>query len=176
MKTVKFRPLRRIKKTGKITVASYMEWNRLRCADYSKFILIVNDEYKKLPKSEFVYNHKGELLYFFDYNPADVPIYDSVVERIFDENWLDRVHANKKPFGIRWSDSTKASYRMDGADCVGTPTFSFFTQEYISDYFCSSVGGYPERIFDFNPLTVGTVVKWLGWFLWQLQNSRLNVR
>jgi hypothetical protein len=143
-------------------------------ADYNRFNLIVNDEYKLLPENEFVFNHKGELLYFLDYNPGDVPVYDSVAERIINEYWLDELHASKKPFGIKWSDAGKVHYKMDGADCQGTPTFSHFTQEYVSEYFCNSIGGYPERIVDFNPLTVKTVKMWFGWFLWQLNNSYLQ--
>ena len=42
MKTITFRPLRRIKKTGKIVVASYMQWRKVKTADYSKFKLVVD--------------------------------------------------------------------------------------------------------------------------------------
>lgn len=64
---------------------------------------------------------------------------------------------------------------MRGTDCVGTPTFSHFTQEYVSEHYCNSIGGFPDRIFDFNPLTVETVIKWFGWFIYQLENSYLKI-
>ncbi len=179
MREITFRPLRRIKKTGKIVVASYMQWNRVMTSDYNEFKLTVNDEYKTFPKDEFVYNHLGELLFFMDYNPADVPVYDSKAERILDEDWLDKLHHKKQPFGIRWeNDGTYTShvnYSMPCTDCIGTPTFTHFTMEYVSEYYCNSRGGYPEKIHDFNPLTVGIVVKWFGWFLYQLQNSHLQI-
>src|ERR1700728_4561579 len=79
MKEIKIRPLRRIKKTGKICVASYMSWYKVKCADYSKFSLTVDNEYKSFPLDEYVYNHKGERLFWRDYNPSDIPIYYSDV-------------------------------------------------------------------------------------------------
>lgn len=66
-----------------------MGWNKVRCANYDKFNLIIDDEYNQLPKDEFVYNHNGELLYFFDYSPADVPIFQ--YSKMFD---LDEIRAN----------------------------------------------------------------------------------
>lgn len=175
MKTLSFRPLRRVKKTGKIVVTSYMGWNKLRTADYNKFNLIISDEYKLLPKDEYVYNHEGKLLYFFTYNPADVPVYDSTAERILDENWLDKLHDSKQPFGIKW-DSCPESHvnysRMDGTDCVGVPTFSHWTEDYISQEDTWNYYGHDK----FEPLTVGTVVKWFGWFLWQLNNVYLKTK
>lgn len=168
MKSITFRPLRMNKKLGKIIVASYLQWYKLTCADYNKFILIVNDDYKKFHKDEFVYNHKGELLYFFDYHPSNVPVFQW--SKLFD---LDEIRSNNKQYGILWDYNDKVNYTMKGTDCVGTPTFSYFTQEYVSEYYCNSVGGFPEMIHDFNPLTVSTVIKWFGWFIYQLENYRL---
>lgn len=50
MRTIKFRPLRVIKKTGKITVASYMQWRKVMTADYNQFNLIISDDHKKMAK------------------------------------------------------------------------------------------------------------------------------
>ena len=77
MKTIKFRPLRRIKKTGKITVASYMQWRKVKTADYSQFKLIVNQEYKTFDKDELVYDHKGENLFWRHYNPEEIPLFEN---------------------------------------------------------------------------------------------------
>lgn len=170
MREIMFRPLRRIKKTGQIVVASYPQWSKVMTADYTRFDLIINDEYKLMPDDEYVYNHKGELLYFLDYNPADVPVFQ--YSRFMQ---LDAIRLEHKQYGIRWDADKHVNYNMAGADCQGTPTFTHFTQEYVSEYFCNSVGGYPERIFDFNPLTVKTVRMWFGWFLWQLNNSILTI-
>lgn len=52
MKTIKFRPLREDKKSGKIIVASYMQWNKVRCGNYSKFNLIINPEYESMDRDK----------------------------------------------------------------------------------------------------------------------------
>src|SRR5690606_11615957 len=95
MKTIKFRPLRRIKKTGKITVASYMQWRNLMTADYREFNLILSEEHKAFPKDEYVYNHKGEVLFFFDYNPLDVPVFQHTF--LTD---IKTIMENNKSYGI----------------------------------------------------------------------------
>lgn len=64
-KIIKFRPLRRVKKTGKIAVASYMSWNKVRTADYNKFELLIDTEYQEFDKKEFVYDHEGKQLFYF---------------------------------------------------------------------------------------------------------------
>lgn len=172
MKSITFRPLRRVKKTGKIVVASYMGWNRVMTADYNKFNLVINDEYKKLPKDEFVYDHNGNLLFFFTYNPADVPVYDSKAERIINEDWLDNLHKSKQPFGIRWENSEgHVNYNAPGMDCQGTPTFSHYTQDHVAQEDVANYYGLDK----FEPLTVETVAKWFGWFLYQLKNSYLQI-
>ena len=167
MRSVTFRPLRRVKNTGKIVVASYMAWNRLRTSDYNEFNLTVLDDYKKLPPEEYVYNHKGELLFFFKKNPADIPVYNSETMD------LDALDARNEPFGIYWhgSDNHVNYSRCDGMDCAGTPTFTHWTEEYISREDTWRYYG-PDK---FEPLTVKTVVMWWGWFLFQLNNSRLQI-
>lgn len=166
MKTITFRPLRRIKKTGKITVASYMGWYKVRCANYSEFSLVVNDEYKDFDKSEFVYNHEGELLFHFNYNPWDVFVYyGSCIEDGFD--W-DELRARYKSFSIDSGNGDWISRHWRGADCMGTPTFSHLTIDGISN------AEYKDTD-QFEPLTVGYVIDWLGWFLYQLENSHLKI-
>ncbi len=149
-----------------------MGWNRIMTADYNKFNLVVNDEYKQFPKDEFVYDHNGNLLFFFNYNPADIPVYNSDAERIIDENWLDKIHASKKPHGIRWDKSEgHVSYNAPGMDCQGTPTFSHWNEDRITQEDTWNYYGHDK----FEPLTVETVVKWFGWFLFQLNNSYLQI-
>lgn len=161
MRTIKFRPLRLIKKTGKITVASYMQWRKVMTADYSKFNLIISDDHMKMAKGDLVHNHKGEPLFFYDYNPADVPVFQWSI--LFD---LDAITENNKQYGILWRYSNHVNYRMDGTDCGGVPTFSHFTADHIAT-FCRDVTA-------FEPLTVEMVSKWYGWFLWRLDNSYLE--
>lgn len=163
MRKIKFRPLRVVKKTGKVTVASYMQWRKVMTANYNKFNLITSDDYKKMAKDDFVHNHKGELLFFYDYNPADVPIFQ--YSKLFD---LDAIRKNNKQYGILWNYESDVNYIMKGADCNGVPTFSHYTIHYLANYV--------QDITDFEPLTVERVVKWYGWFLWQLENAYLNTK
>lgn len=166
MKTITFRPLRRIKKTGKIAVASYTGWYRVMTSDYNKFNLIILDDYKKMPPDEYVYNHEGKQLYFFTYNPADVPVYNSATMD------LEALHASKEPYGIIWQGSdAHTSYHMDGTDCVGCPTFTHWDEDRITQEDTWKYYGHEK----FEPLTVGTVVMWFGWFLYQLNNSYLQI-
>lgn len=151
------------KKTGKIVVASYLQWRKVMTADYSKFNLIVDDCYKRFHSDEFVYRYDGELLYWFKYNPADIPIYQSIPLEGFDG--LDEEY--KYFHGTKWADSERIYYIVSGLDCDGVPTFSHCDQDYVADYY--------KNVDDFEPLTVGTVVKWFGWFLWQLNNSYLKI-
>lgn len=171
-RVIKFRPLRRIKKTGKIVVASYMQWRKVMTADYSKFSLNLSDEHKGFPKDEFVYDHKGNLIFFFTYNPADVPVYDSQAEGILDDDWLTRVHESKQPYGIRWRICTPdhVNYHMPGADCSGVPTFTHWTENRVTQEDTWNYYGADS----FEPLTVATVRMWFGWFLWQLENASIT--
>jgi hypothetical protein len=139
-----------------------MQWRKVMTADYNKFHLTVIDEYKAMNPNEFVYNHKGELLYFYTYNPADVPVFQYT--NLLD---LDEVRANNKNYGIHWDYHNHVNYRMDGADCGGVPTFSHWTAEYIAENI--------KSIEPFEPLTVAAVTKWFGWFLYQLNNSYLII-
>lgn len=170
MKEVVFRPLRRIKKTGKITVSSYSNWRSVRTADYNEFRLIVADDYKAMASDEFVHNHKGELLFWAVGNPADIPIYDHHESGMPYEEF-------KEMFGmggvaIAPSDDKYFPFYMGttGCDVEGIPAFVHYTSEYVARIY--------ERIDEvqkWEPLTVGTVVKWIGWFLYQLKNSRLQI-
>lgn len=168
MKDITFRPLRRIKKSGKIVVESYMQWRKLMTADYDKFNLTIGDEYKSLPPDEFVHNHKGELLFFYKYNPADIPVYDSEAQGIIDDDWLHKLHESYAPHGIRWKNSEgHVNYNVPGMDCDGVPVFSHCTQDYVAEYY--------KKVENFEPLTVKTVVHWFGWIIYQLNNSYLKI-
>lgn len=174
MKSVTFRPLRRIKKTGKITVASYMQWRKVRTADYDKFNLIVNDEYKMFPKDEYVYTHEGKLIYFFTYNPADMMVFQrTVIDEVdFDYNEARSVYRDfiiQNDGGKYGSPST--SYFMRGTDCCGVPTFSHWDEDRVTQKDCWDYYGADQ----FEPLTVGLVLKWFGWFLYKLENSYLQI-
>lgn len=174
IKTITFRPLRRNKKTGKIIVASYMGWRNVRTKDYQKFNLIVNSEYKMMPKDEFVYNHKGELLFWFkDYNPADIPIFTH--NPLMDLDEIFEEHNRKKGgYAIDWDSDFEGAwlnYNGNGMDCEGVPTFSHYTQDYVAREDIANYYGLDK----FEPLTVGVVVKWFGWFLYQFRNSYLKI-
>ena len=171
MKTVIFRPLRRVKKTGKVVVASYMQWNKLRCANYLDFNLVVVNEYEKMNKSDFVYNHEGKQLYHFNYNPWDVhEHYGSCIDLCFDWDEMRRLY---KDFIIVSDHDGKEyrSYSLRGADCAGTPCFTHYYEDMITtDDTWNYYGGDA-----FEPVTVEYVISWLGWFLYQLENSKIKV-
>lgn len=160
MKSISFRPLRRIKKTGKIVVADYRQWRKIATADYNKFNLIIDREYNKLPSDEFVYDHKGELLYWFIYNPGDIPIIDA-------KAGFNYTAARQKygQFIIAHNDGYIA-YFVTGLDCDGVPAFCHYNQDRVARDF--------QDMSVFEPLTVETVVKWFGWFLYNLDNSYLH--
>jgi hypothetical protein len=148
---------------GKIVVASYPQWNRVRTADYSAFCLTVDNEYAGLPVDEHVYNHEGKPLFWKDFEPTDIPIYTPEEMRLFEIEFADlRSH-----YGIRWESSGRISYNVRGLDCCGTPTFSHYPIDGLVDYVTDFT--------DYEPLTVGMVVKWFGWFLYQLENSNLQI-
>lgn len=160
MKTIKFRPLRRIKKTGKITVASYMQWVKVKRADYSEFNLVLLDDYKDFNPDEYIYNHEGKQLFFYQYMPDEVPVFQNSI--VCD---LDEIRLNNAMYGIQWSGGS-ISYHAKGTDCDGVPIFSHLTDDNVATHY--------NNMNDFEPLTVRTVVFWVGWFLYNLNKSNLK--
>lgn len=174
MKIITFRPLRRIKKTGKIVVASYPQWRKVKTADYSRFKLIVDTEYKTLPPDEYVFNHEGKNLFWRDYDPEQIPTLpyldgysfepEDIVERKYPPQW-------------------KTDYNMycaKGLDCSGVPAFSHGTEKEITignmhNYTLEEVGESLNTMNGYELLTVRVVVKWFGWFLYQLENNELQI-
>lgn len=170
MKTIKFRPLRLNKKTGKIIVASYMQWNKLRCANYSDFNLIIVNEYERMNKSDFVYNHEGKQLYHFGYNPWNVhEHYGSCIAEGFDWDEMRRIY---KDFILvsEFDGKPYKRYHIRGADCAGTPTFTHYDEDRVTSDDTWNYYGAEA----FEPVTVDYVITWLGWFLYQLENSNLR--
>lgn len=146
---------------NKIVVSSYSLWYRVMTADYHKFNLIIDEEYKTFPPNEFVYDNKGELLYWFKVNPADIPVF--TYNRLID---FDAIRAEYKWYGTLWEQGKHVNFIGPGLDCVGTPTFSHFTQERVADPY--------YNLDEIEPLTVATVRHWFGWFLLNLNNSYLQ--
>ena len=168
MKEIKFRPLRVIKKTGKITVASYMQWRSIKTADYNQFSLVIDESYKMLNDDNFVYDHNGKQLFFYDYNPGKVPIYLKTSLEDYEPEWKTGNNFIIHHKGTIYSPEDWFTFRMDGTDCDGVPVFSHYNADYI-------VSDHTRRYDLFEPLTVGMVKMWFGWFLWQLDNCRLKV-
>lgn len=168
MKTIKFRPLRIIKKTGKITVASYMQWRKVVTADYSKFKLLINDEHKKLAKDEYVHNHKGEQLFWYNHkNPDELPKNYADIKSISKYFEIDEDYFSGEEYKLNEPLTKGFHWSVRGFDCDGVPTFSHYTTNYIATHY--------KDVTDFEPLTVEMVLRWYGWFLWQLDNSRLSI-
>lgn len=154
---IKFNPLRRIKKTGKITVASYMQWRKIKNADYVDLTLILNDEYKNFPKNEFVYNHKGENLFWRNYNPEDIQML----------NRYDLVDGEQPKYPKMWV-TDYGMYSAKGLDVDGVPTFSHFT--------ANSIYNSNADMENFEPLTVEVVNWWFGWFIYNLNNTKISYK
>jgi hypothetical protein len=166
MKSVTFRPLRRIKKTGKITVASYMQWRKVMTSDYYNFNLLVNDDYKKFPEDEFVYNHRGEQLFWYNHtNPESLPRNYPDINSACKIFGVDKSHFEGEEWKFKEPIGKGFHWSVRGFDCDGVPTFSHYDANHVASH---------NNINDFEPLTVGMVAKWYGWFLWQLNNSNLN--
>lgn len=162
MRVIKFRPLRRLK-TGKLAVASYMTWHKVRCANRYDLNLVIDAEYKAFPQDEFVYNHKGEHLFWFDFQPKDISVftygdYDDGIN-------LELIREHFEHYGIDWNSGHPVNYNVRGLDCEGTPTFSHITHKEAAQW---------EDVTQFSPLTVKTVRLWLEWFLYNLENSNIN--
>lgn len=151
MKTINFRPLRFEKKSGLIKVASYQSWRKVKTADYNAFNLNVDYSYKNLPDDDFVFDHKGNELFFPNYTPNDikeVPVNMTIGEaNLQHENWR-----------------THYMYSCNGLDVDGVPVFSHKTIDAICEY---------KKIDEYEPLTVSTVKMWFGWFLYNLNQANL---
>ena len=162
MQTIRFNPLKkRNRRYKKITVSPYLAWKAVMGADNQKFNLILSTEHELMNKDDYVYNHRGELLFFYGYNPADVPVFQFTPLLN-----TDKIHKEHEHFGILWTPDGVVNYNMRGADCYGVPVFSHLTQDYIGSHY--------KNIDAFFPLTVGMVIKWYGFFLWNLRNASLQ--
>lgn len=168
MKRIIFRPLRKIKKTGKIAVASYMSWRKVKTADYSKFHLIIDDEYKFYQKDELVCNHKGENLFWYNHiNPEILPKNIVTIDDIVRVLGIDKSYLEGEEYKISEPIGTGFHWSIRGFDCDGLPVFSHNTINYLATHY--------KDLTPFEPLTVGMVVKWYGWFIYQFKNSHLQI-
>jgi len=147
-----FSPLIRIKSTGKITVLSYMGWRKFYRMPFSEFE--INHEYKSFDVNEYVYNRKGEQLFFYDYRPSDI------MPRIDGDNTSIKWHH-------KYSDES-IQYGCRGLDCDGIPTFNHHTIDQIAN---NSF----EWMLQYEPLTVGIVIMWLDWIMHN-KVERINIR
>lgn len=155
MKTIYFRPLRKNQK-GKIIVASYAKWRSIKTADRNGIKLIINQDYKTYSKNQMVFNHKGENLFWRNYNPELIPTL----------NPHELMDGEQPPYPKQWKTDYEM-YSAKGLDCDGVPTFSNWTaNEIIKDQTVNQE--------EFTPLTVEIVNWWIGWFLYKLQNTQLN--
>lgn len=162
MKTIVFRPLRRVKKTGKITVAAYAQWRKIVAADTLPFQLAIDREYDQMPADEHVYDHTGQPLFWRDFDPARIPVFEHTV--LFD---LAEIRARHENYAIRWSPGGRVNYSCSRLhlDCSGVPCFSHYSITHVAEVVAD--------VAEYEPLTVGMVVKWFGWFVYQLENVRL---
>lgn len=166
MKQITFRPIRKDKKTGKMIVASYMQWRKVWTANYGKCELTIVNEYKGVNPDDFVYNHKGDQLFWFNHKDPDaLPKNYANIERtcellgIEEEVFAGEEWKLTEPLtqGFHWS--------VRGFDCDGIPNFSHCDANYCTQF---------DDMEQFEPLTVGMVVLWFGWILCRLENTTLK--
>lgn len=152
MKSIKFRPLRYVKKSKKIVVASYAQWKNIKSYDYGcmPFELILNTDFRYMDANSYVYNHKGENLFWHDIN----------IESII------TVETNDDYQKKYWKTCT-GYYSVSGLDCDGVPVFTNGTTLNISNLRDLN------EIDKYEPLDVKTVVKWLWWFIYELKNCNV---
>lgn len=122
MREIVFNPLRMVK--GKIMVTSYMQWRKVKTADYNEFKLIIKDY--KLPLYERVHNHKGDLLFWSDFDPSKIPVFNYNI--LLD---LEEIRQNHDAYGILWELEGLINYFSKYMDCSGIPLFSHYTERII---------------------------------------------
>jgi len=168
MKTITFTPLRLIKKSGKITVSSYMQWRKIKSADYSQFILALNYSYKAFKDTDYVYNHKGEQLFWFNHkSPEELRFLTiSDIKESMDNNGFDSSSVDGEEYKLL-SMLKQLHWDVKGFDCDNVPVFSHNTADYIATHY--------KDMNQFEPLTVGMVKLWFGWFLFNLENLKLQI-
>jgi len=163
-KRIAFRPLRRIRSSKKIAVASYMQWRKIKTADYGETLLDIKNEYKDMDSKEFVYNHKGEQLFWFNHtNPEALPKNKVDLELISKTFFIPMEELEGDDWKYTVEDRFDSSVR--GFDCDDVPVFSHYTAKYIATNYTD--------MSRFEPLTVGMVTMWFGWFLWKLNNTTI---
>ncbi len=168
MKTIKFRPLRINKKSGKIIVASYLQWRKIKSTDnWEKFNLIVDSEYKGFADDLLVCNHQGENLFWYKHtNPELLPKVIVTIDDIVRVLGVDRSELEGEEWKITEPQGKGFYWSVQGFDCDGVPVFSH--------YDATCLGKFYEDLTKFEPLTVGMVKLWFGYFLYQLENSQLQ--
>lgn len=140
-----------------------MRWRKVMTADYSEFELILDDSQKNFDPKERVYNHKGELLFWFKHNnpdalPLNYPNKD-LVDFIYEEFEEWKLAKMNEPIGIGFH------YSVPGFDCDGVPAFSHYDQKRCVDY---------GDVTQFEILTVEMVLVWYGYTLYRLKNANLK--
>ncbi len=171
MNEIVFRPLRRVKKTGKVVVAGYMQWRKVKTADYNELKLIVDNECANMPSDEFVYDHEGKQLFFYPYCPQLTDYFG--LENMDVE--ISRPHFQSMVWypdgtGHILTNGTPTFYTGRGVDCDGVPTFSHYTADYIAIH-----ARVDYDLMVFGPLTVGMVRSWLTWFIYKLNTSFVQI-
>lgn len=121
---------------------------------------------------EYVYDHEGEQLFWKDFDPEKIPYLPPYILR--DENY---------EYPKQWRTNYDMGYcdhfSAQGLDCDGVPTFSHGTPHNLTignmhNYTLEEAVEVLDPMSEYELLTVEIVVKWFGWFVWQLNNSVLK--
>lgn len=132
-------------KTGKIIVNGYGTWRKYYKMDFSN--LILDYGYNSLPPDEFVYNRKGEQLFFYGYKPEDIK---------------ERVYGLPSPpywYAIYDQNSNRKHFASRGLDSDGIPCFSHYTMDRCAN------GSSIDWMEQYEPLTVRMVIMWFDWLM-----------
>jgi hypothetical protein len=122
MKSITFRPLRRIQKTGKITVASYMQWRRVKTADYSEFTLVIDECYKEFDSAEYVHDHKGKLLFWYNHpNPQALPLRYANIDSVCKFLGVEKDYFEGEEWKLNQPLGEGFATSVQGFDCDGVP-------------------------------------------------------
>jgi hypothetical protein len=153
MKTIKFRPFRRV--DNKLVVTSYMGWRKLYTANYEGAIVKLLP-FPEIKKGEVVYgnyNPDGDYKHWHPtkFEPLFWPVNGKIRHVAHDEKSSAVFEAGVvvKYDGYESKDDEVCS----GFDCDGCPTFSHVTAIFVSE-------NYPDKMHLFEPLTADIVYKY----------------
>lgn len=155
MKEIRFQLLRRLPGSNKIAVAGYQQWRKLKIEDNKgrEFHIVLDRTHLNVPEDTLICNHKGENLFWKDFDPEalpQLPHYSPVYEKF-----------PSLPDGWQKDGETFAAF---GIDVEGVPTFSHWD--------ANTIASTSEDMSAWEPLTARTVRRWFERMLYRMENCK----